>query len=1071
MCGFRGTSYAWDGGTAGTNPEDRTFSAPGTYTVTVTTPNGCSDTESIVITQDITVPIAAIANLTGTNELTCLTTSINVVASGGTTYAWDGGTAGTNPEDRTFSAPGTYTVTVTTANGCTDTESIVITQDITVPTAAIANLTGTNELTCLTTSINAVASGGSSYAWDGGTAGTNPEDRTFSAPGTYTVTVTTPNGCTDTESIVITQDITVPTAAIANLTGTNELTCLTTAINVVASGGTSYTWDGGTAGTNPEDRTFSAPGTYTVTVTTANGCTDTESIVITQDITVPTATIANLTGTNELTCLTTAINVVASGGTSYAWDGGTAGTNPEDRTFSAPGTYTVTVTTPNGCTDTESIVITQDITVPIAAITNLTGTNELTCLTTAINVVASGGTSYAWDGGTAGTNPEDRTFSAPGTYNVTVTTANGCSDTESIVITQDITVPIAAIANLTGTNELTCLTTSINVGGFRGTYAWDGGTAGTNPEDRTFSAPGTYTVTVTTANGCSDTESIVITQDITVPTAAIANLTGTNELTCLTTAINVVASGGTSYAWDGGTAGTNPEDRTFSAPGTYTVTVTTPNGCTDTESIVITQDITIPTAAIANLTGTNELTCLTTAINVVASGGTTYAWDGGTAGTNPEDRTFSAPGTYTVTVTTPNGCSDTESIVITQDITVPTAGIINLSGTTVLTVLNPVINVTATGGVSYIWNGGTYLNGENNSFTTSGMYVVTASAPNGCTHQASIIITHAPTLIIDNIISLPNVIVDVPVFAKGFTNIGSFHLKIEADQNISAFVGTFELHPLLAANGTLTSQFSSGILTIDWVLNPPITSGVSIPEGDAIFDLRLSFEQGIALLEFIENDCLLSLANPTQDPVTFTFINGSITEGSASTLNLEVFVEGLYLGSGLMRETSNGNTSQWGSGIADIITIELHDSFDYSIIHYTAYNVQLKTTGLVTINVPSYLVGSYYLTIKHRNSIETTSSVPVSFAGGMINYAFDAPAKAFSANLKQLTDGRYALFTGDVNQDGLIDAEDLIPVDNKASNQVSGYFPEDLNGDGTVTNLDIELLYQNTSSFIRKKLP
>ncbi|MBK7030341.1 MAG: hypothetical protein IPH45_14575 [Bacteroidales bacterium] len=86
---------------------------------------------------------------------------------------------------------------------------------------------------------------------------------------------------------------------------------------------------------------------------------------------------------------------------------------------------------------------------------------------------------------------------------------------------------------------------------------------------------------MTTANGCTDTESIVITQDITVPTAAITNLIGTNELTCLTTAINVVASG-TDHAWDGGTAGTNPEDRTFSAQGTYTVTVTTPNGCSDT---------------------------------------------------------------------------------------------------------------------------------------------------------------------------------------------------------------------------------------------------------------------------------------------------------------------------------------------------------------------------------------------------------------------------------------------------------------------------------------------------------
>jgi hypothetical protein len=58
--------------------------------------------------------------------------------------------------------------------------------------------------------------------------------------------------------------------------------------------------------------------------------------------------------------------------------------------------------------------ITKDITVPVAGITNVTGVTELNCTTTAINVTASGGTAYAWDGGTAGVNPEDRTFTEAG---------------------------------------------------------------------------------------------------------------------------------------------------------------------------------------------------------------------------------------------------------------------------------------------------------------------------------------------------------------------------------------------------------------------------------------------------------------------------------------------------------------------------------------------------------------------------------------------------------------------------------------------------------------------------------
>jgi hypothetical protein len=88
-----------------------------------------------------------------------------------------------------------------------------------------------------------------------------------------------------------------------------------------------------------------------------------------------------------LTCNTTAINVTATGGGSYSWDNG-LGT---DATVSltAEGTYTVTVTGANGCTDTESIDITQDIVPPVAGITNNTGTTVLTCNTTAIDVTAT----------------------------------------------------------------------------------------------------------------------------------------------------------------------------------------------------------------------------------------------------------------------------------------------------------------------------------------------------------------------------------------------------------------------------------------------------------------------------------------------------------------------------------------------------------------------------------------------------------------------------------------------------------------------------------------------------------
>jgi hypothetical protein len=219
---------------------------------------------------------------------------------------------------------------------------------------------------------------------------------------------------------------------------------------------------GGTGVATPPVPSTELTGTTSYYVSQTYHCESPRSeIVVIVGSGAPTAGITNLSGTDELTCSIASIDVTASGGGSYSWNGGTAGTFPEDRTFTEPGTYNVIVTAPNACADTASITILQDTVSPIAGITNITGVTELSCTTTAINVTASGGTAYAWDGGTAGINPEERTFTEAGTYTVTVTAANGCTDTESINITQNITPPVAGITNVTGVTELNCTNTAI----------------------------------------------------------------------------------------------------------------------------------------------------------------------------------------------------------------------------------------------------------------------------------------------------------------------------------------------------------------------------------------------------------------------------------------------------------------------------------------------------------------------------------------------------------------------------------------------------------------------------------
>jgi hypothetical protein len=157
---------------------------------------------------------------------------------------------------------------------------------------------------------------------------------------------------------------------------------------------------------------------------------------------------------------------------------------------------------------------------------------------------------------------------------------------------------------------------------------------------------------------------------------------------------------------------------------------------------------------------------------------------------------------------------------------------------------------------------------------------------------------------------------------------------------------------------------------------------------------------------------------------------------------------------------------QFGPGIADQVTVELHNPTPYSNIVYSLGLVNLGTNGDIAISaIPALYNGSYYLTIKHRNSIETTSASPVSFAGGTINYDFSTAAtQAYGNNLK-LMGTVYAIYGADPNQDGIVDGSDMLLIDNASQVPIlHGYFPQDLNGDGTVDGTDMLMIDNNSQS-------
>jgi hypothetical protein len=753
-------TYSWSpsGGTAATASG---LSAQ-TYTVTVTDNIGCVKTHTVIITEPAATLVATAAAQTNVSCFGGSNGSATVAPTGGTpsyTYSWSpsGGTGAT----ASGLTAGTYTCTVTDANGCTATQSFTITQS----TALVVTPASQTNVSCFggsngSAAINTPTGGAGGYTYDW-TPGTPTGDGTTSVTGltagTWTCTVTDANGCTRTQNFTVTQP---PAISVTPVSQTN-IACNggstgAAAINTPTGGAGGYTYDW-SPGTPTGDGTTSVTGlnagTYTITVTDANGCAATQSFTVTQ----PSVIVVTPASQTNVSCFggsNGTATVSVSGGTSaytYAWSpsGGTAAT----ATGLSAGTYTVTVTDANACIATQSFTITQP---PVLAVTPASQTN-VSCFggsNGSATVSVSGGTSaytYAWSpsGGTAAT----ASGLSAGTYTVTVTDANSCTTTQSFTITQPAALSVTPSSQTNescfgGSNGAAAINTPTGgAGGY--TYDWSPGTpTGDGTTSVTGLIAGTYTVTVTDANGCTAIQSFTVTQ----PSALVTTPASQTNVSCFggsNGSATVSVTGGTSgytYSWapSGGTAAT----ATGLSAGIYSVTVTDANGCIVTRNFTITQ----PTALIATAAAQTNVSCnggsnASATVNVSGgAGGYTYAWSpsGGTAAT----ATGLSAGTYTVTVTDANGCTTTQGFTITQ----PTALIATATAQTNVS-CNGGANASATVSVSGGTSGYTYSwapSGGTAAIATglaAGTYTVIVTDANGCTATQNFTITQPTALV------------------------------------------------------------------------------------------------------------------------------------------------------------------------------------------------------------------------------------------------------------------------------------------------------------------------------------
>ena len=211
------------------------------------------------------------------------------------------------------------------------------------------------------------------------------------------------------------------------------------------------------------------------------------------------------------------------------------------------------------------------------------------------------------------------------------------------------------------------------------------------------------------------------------------------------------------------------------------------------------------------------------------------------------------------------------------------------------------------------------------------------------------------------------------------------------------------------------------------------------------------------------NDAVL---NRVGAPVTGT--GGSLYGmGLAHTvaLNLKLYLQGYYNSGGLMKPvlTNQGLNAQLNE--TDSILVELHDPATYALV--SSKKAMLLTNGTVSASL-TQIPGLYYIAIKHRNSLQTWSANPVTINATSSLYDFSLAAnKAMNNSQVLLETGRYAFFTGDLNQDDFIDSNDFPSFDNDVFSGVAFiYVATDLNGDGFVDSNDFPVFDQNNANGI-----
>ena len=551
--------------------------------VTGTDANGCQNTDNVIVT------VNPLPTVVASNDTTiCNGSSATISASGASTYSWDNGLGAGQSHTVNPTTTTTYVVTGTDANGCQNTDNVIVTVNP-LPTVVASNDT----TICNGSSATISASGASSYSWDNGLGVGQSHTVNPTTTTTYVVTGTDANGCQNTDNVIITVT-NCGTAPTASFSASDSTICMNECISFTdlsSSIPTSWSWYffGSSTPTssqqNPTNICYPTAGTFDVALVATNSA-GSDSIFMSNFITVnPLPTVV---ASNDTTiCNGSAATISASGASSYSWDNGLGVGQSHTVNPTTTTTYVVTGTDANGCQNTDNVIITVTNcgTAPTAS---FSASDSTICMNECISFTdlsSSIPTSWSWYffGSSTPTssqqNPTNICYPTAGTFDVALVASNSAGS-DSIFMNNFITVnPLPTVVASNDTTICNGSSATISASGAN-MYSWSNTIVMGPSQTVTPTSTTTYIVTGIDINGCQNQDSVTVSViSCDVPTA---NLNANNTSVCINDCVDFTdlsTNTPTSWLWlfEGASPATStlqhPQGICYDSTGIYDVTL------------------------------------------------------------------------------------------------------------------------------------------------------------------------------------------------------------------------------------------------------------------------------------------------------------------------------------------------------------------------------------------------------------------------------------------------------------------------------------------------------------------